>query len=156
VRGYDNVTFLRARALDIDTARRTVAATEGDLPYDYLIVAAGAVTNFFGNPGLEERAYALKTLDEALGLRNHILEVFERAALSDDEAERRRLMSIVIVGAGPTGVELASGIAELIAQVLRRDVPSLDVSEAQVTVVGMSSEVLETFAPGLRNAAHRG
>lgn len=155
VRGFDNATFLRARALDIDTAHRSVATTEGNLHYDYLVVAAGAVTNFFGNRGLEERAYALKTLDEALGLRNRILESFERAAACDDEVERRRLMSIVIVGAGPTGVELAGGIAELIDQVLRRDLPALDVNEAVVTIVGLSLEVLETFAPSLRDAAHR-
>jgi NADH dehydrogenase len=132
---------------DIDLDRRLVhVADEDDIPYDYLILAAGSSTSDFGIPGVEEYAFPLKTLPDAVRLRNHILTSFERAdampSLADDG-----LLTFVLAGGGPTGVELAGALSELIGQNLARDFPHLDVTKASVVLVEMLDHLLGGFSP---------
>ena len=109
-----NIHFLLAHARHIDTANKTVETDSGVLDYDYLILATGSVSATFGVEGVEKHAYFLKTLEEAVGLKNHIICCFEAAAREADEEKRKALLTFVIVGGGATGVEYAGALAELI------------------------------------------
>ena len=155
VRRGGNVDVRLGQVVGIDLGARRVHTDLGDLDYDQLIVAAGAVTNYFGNRSVEERAFGLKSLGEALALRNHLLANFERAAWTDDAGERRRLMTIAIVGAGPTGVELAGAFSELVHLVLRKDYPRLDLAAVRIVLLEGTDTVLAAFRPRLRDAALR-
>ena len=148
-----NVDFKVGRVTAIDIASRTVRTDEGDLVYDYLVVAAGSVNNFFGNHGAARHAFALKDLGEALALRNHVLARFEEASWADDPAIRRRLMSFVVVGGGPTGVEFAGALSELIHLVLRKDFPRLQLAEVEVHLVEAVDHVLGAFDTRLQEWA---
>ena len=135
---------------DIDLDQRLVhVADENDIPYDYLILAAGSSTSDFGIPGVDEHSFPLKTLPDAVRLRNHILTSFERAdampSLADDG-----LLTFVLAGGGPTGVELAGALSELIGQNLARDFPHLDVTKASVVLVEMLDHLLGGFSPTSR------
>ena len=124
-RDYDNVELFMAKALEIDGKRKVVVTNHGDISYDYLIVAAGATNNFFGMANVEKYAYGMKTIPEALHIRNHVLHMFERANKQiDNEEERRKMLSFICVGGGPTGVEEAGAIAELVA-VQKKEYPNL-------------------------------
>jgi NADH:ubiquinone reductase (H+-translocating) len=109
VRRHRNVSFRLARVTGIDLAARRLDTTAGEVEYDHLVVAAGAVNNYFGVDSAEEHGHGLKSLGEALAVRNHLLSCFERAAWTDDPVARRRLHTVVLVGGGATGVELAGG-----------------------------------------------
>jgi NADH dehydrogenase len=123
-----------------------------DLTYDHLIVAAGAVTNTFGIPGVEQHGFPLYNLEDAAALRNHVLERFEAAdaepSLIDDGA-----LTFVVVGGGPTGVEVAGALVELFGLVLRKDFRRLDVDRARVVLVEMTDDLLGPFAPVSRRHA---
>jgi NADH dehydrogenase len=143
------------RVTSVDTADREIELADGTrLAYDHLVLAAGAVTNDYGIPGVEEHAFGLKSLDDAVALRTHVLRWFERAAvdpsLVDDGA-----LTIVIGGGGPTGVELAGGMSELFGKVLVKDFPNLDVRRARVVLVEAADRLLGTFAPKLSSRAYR-
>jgi len=155
IRRCRNAHFRLARVESIDLEGRRVATGTGSVDYDYLIVAAGAVTNFFGNSSAADRAFGLKGLGEALALRNHLLQTFERAAWTDDVAERRRLHTITLVGGGATGVELAGAFSELIHLVLRKDFPDLDLSTVRIVLLEGTQTVLSAFRPRLQRAAVR-
>ena len=119
--------------VDLDTQQ--VQTENGPLEYDYLVLASGSINNFFGNDQLSQAAFGLKDLGQALALRNQVLSQFERASWSDDPQERRRLLTFVIVGGGPTGVEYAGALSELVALVLGKDFPYLDMAEVRVVLV---------------------
>lgn len=155
VRGQRNVTFHMGRLTAVDLDARCVETTSGSLPYDRLIVAAGSVNNFFANRSVEEHSYPLKELDDAMALRNHVLECFERAAVSGDAAERRRLETIAVVGAGPTGVECSGAFAELTGLVLRRDFRGSAMETVDIELLEAAPAMLGTFAPPLQAAARR-
>ena len=104
----------------------------GTLTYDYLIIATGSETNFFGNKGIEKNSMAMKTIPQSLNLRSLILENFEQALLTDDIHERDALMNFVIVGGGPTGVELAGALAEIKKGILPKGYPDLETRRAQI------------------------
>ena len=123
LRPLPNVDFLMAEVSRIDFEGRVVETNAGPVSYDYLILAAGSTTNFFGVQGAEH-AYPLKTLDEAIRLRNHILCCFERSVPLSDPEQRRKRLSFAIVGGGPTGVEFAGALAELLAARFGRIIPS--------------------------------
>lgn len=150
-----NVDFRVATVESIDLDRRLVHTAEGDIGYDRLVLAAGSVNNFFGNHSAEANAFALKDLGESLAIRNQVLEAFEEAAWSNDEERRRRLMSFVIIGGGPSGVELAGAFHELIHLVLRKDFPRLDLGQVRVTLVEAIDHVLGAFPPNLQRSAAR-
>jgi NADH dehydrogenase len=155
LRRHRNVDFRMADVKTIDLDRRYVIAGRDRIPYDYLILAAGSETNFFGNEQLERHAYGLKDVEQAHRLRNHILAVFEAAAAERDIERRRALLSFVIVGAGPTGCELAGSLAQLIRAPLTKDFPTLDLErDSQVVLVQGGGTVLPPFPEKLRNEAH--
>src|SRR5205085_5737840 len=120
------------------------------LPYDYLIIAGGSETRWFGIPGVDEHAMPMKTLEDATILRGHVLALFERAAADPEEIDEGAL-TFVIVGGGPTGVELAGAFVELF-EVLDRDFHHLDVSRARVVLVEATDKLLNGFTPKLQQS----
>lgn len=142
-RGQDNFTFRMAEVLAIKPEVRSVSTSIGDVHYDYLVLATGAKTSFFGMKDFEAFALPMKTLGDAVDLKNTILDDFERAELTTSLEERDRLMTFVIIGGGPTGVELAGAICELKALVLPRDHPELDFKKMQVHLVDMEERLLK-------------
>lgn len=136
------VRFLMARVEQIDRASKHVVTTMGSFDYDYLIVAAGGQTNYFGNREIEQHSFGLKNLNDAEQLRNHLLSMFERAAYERDPQVRQALHTFVVVGGGPTGVELAGAIRELVKHVLVRDFPQLENSQVQVILLEATDKVL--------------
>ncbi len=152
----DNARAIRARVTGIDVDRRLVEIDTGDpLPYDHLVVALGAVTNDFGVPGVAENAFGLKSAEDAIRLRTHLLHSFEDATRLDDPAERIAATSVVVVGGGPTGVEMAGGMAELYHRVLHRDFPELDVPSARIVLLEGQDRVLGSFSRKLQTRACR-
>lgn len=135
IRGWKGVRFRLAEVAGVDFEKRLVRLSDGEVGYDYLIIAAGGATNFFGLQSVEQRAFQLKGLGHAVRLRNHILNVFEQADREDDPDRRRALMTFVIVGGGPTGVEFAGALEELIHHELSRDFPGLDMGESRILLL---------------------
>lgn len=150
IRKWRNVNFLLARVERIDRAARRLDTTMGPIEYDHLIIAAGGTTNFFGMAAVERHSYALKTLDDAEVLRNHILTVFERAAHETDPNLRAALHTFVIVGGGPTGVELAGALRELIKHVLIRDYQNLSERDVRVILLEATGNVLAAMPAKLQ------
>src|SRR5947209_8476880 len=131
-RNYRNVDFQMVEVRGVDFEKRLVLTGGEPVRYDYLVLAAGSTNNYFGNNALASETCGLKDIDEAEELRNRLLSAFEQAVREVDPERRRRLLTFVIVGGGPTGVELSGALSELIRFVLARDYPSLDVSQARV------------------------
>lgn len=156
LRRLPNVDFAMAEVAGLDLDGRRVLTENGPIPYDYLVVATGSATHYFNVPGAQEHAFPLKTLQQAIALRNHIVARFERAAQEADPARQRRALTFVIVGGGATGVEFAGALAELIHGPLRRDYPRLDLSEVSVIVVEATDSLLAGLPAKLgRYAARR-
>ncbi len=130
-----NFFFRMARVERIDAEQQKVYTSIGEISYDYLVVAVGTQTNYFGNQKIQQLAFPLKQVPQALNLRSHILQNFEKAVTSDSEEEVDRLTNFVIVGGGPTGVELAGAMGELKKYVLPRDYPELDFKVMKVYLV---------------------
>ena len=148
-----NVTFRQGTVTGVDWERRVVSLAGGpDLPFDHLVVAAGATVTWFGTPGAAEHGFALYTLHDAARLRNHVLRRFEAADADPTELDRGGL-TFVVVGGGPTGVETAGALAELFAMVFRKDYPDLPVSRARVVLVEMQDHLLHPFGPASRQHA---
>ena len=148
-----NLRVQRGEVTGVDWERRRVLlADQRDLPFDHLVVAMGAVATWFGVPGAEEHAIPLYTLDDAVTLRNHVLERFE-AADADPTLVDRGELNFVVVGGGPTGVETAGALAELFSVVFRRDYPSLGVSRARVVLVEARDALLAPFHASSQRAA---
>lgn len=155
-RNRRDVEIMMAELTGVDRARRLVTLT--GLPpvaYDTLVLATGSVYSWFGHEDWAARAPALKSLDDALALRNRLLDAFERAELSQDPAETRRLMTFVVVGAGPTGVEMAGAIAELAHNTLDRDFRRIRPSESRIVLCDAGSHVLAAFPQRLSEYAAR-
>ncbi len=149
-----NVDVLMAELTGIDRAKRLVLLEGAEpVPYDSLILATGSVYSWFGHEEWSARAPALKTLSDALSLRARLLDAFERAETCADAAEARRLLTFVVVGAGPTGVELASSIAELAHHTLARDFRHIRPSEARIVLCDAGTAVLSGFPSRLSNYA---
>lgn len=132
---HQNIYFRMATVFTIDQEENKIISNVGELQYDYLIIAAGSKTNFFGQNEKFEKAFPLKQIPQALDFRSHILQNFEEAVLSSDEDKIERLMNIVIVGGGPTGVELAGALGELKKHVLPNDYPDLDFNKLNIYLV---------------------
>jgi NADH dehydrogenase len=155
IRPLHNADFRQASITGVDLDGRRLLTDHGPIAYDYLVLATGAQTDYFGNASLAERAMGLKDLDEGLALRNRILSQFEASRWSDDPDRRRELLSFAVVGGGPTGVEMSGAISELIRLVLRRDYRDLDINEVRVVLIEAAPYVLGAFVPSLREAARR-
>ncbi len=150
-----NVTVLMAEVTGVDTARRCVLTTAQALPYDMLVLASGATHSYFGHDEWAPLAPGLKRIEDATGIRRRVLLAFERAELAEDEAERRRLTTFVLVGGGPTGVELAGATAELARQALPLDFRRVDPRRARVILVEAGPRILPAFPPHLSAYAAR-
>jgi NADH dehydrogenase len=148
-----NVNVLLDEVTDFDLAGKRVILCKNILSYDYLVLALGGVTSYFSHPEWEQFAPGLKTLDDALHIRNNILLAFEKAESERDPAEQVRLMTIVIVGGGPTGVELAGACAELARHVLKRDFDHVDPALARIILVEGSPTLLSYLPPDLQESA---
>lgn len=144
--GYDNFFFRLAEVQEIKKESRRLVTSIGELSYDYLVVATGSKTNYFGNKELEQNAMSMKTIPQSLNLRSLILENFEQALLTDDYHERDALMNFVIVGGGPTGVELAGALAEIKKGILPKDYPDLDTRRAQINIVQGGDRLLNAMS----------
>ncbi len=148
-----NAEVLLAEVTQVDLAGRVVHTDAGPEPYDYLVLAAGARTSYFGHPEWEKHAPGLKDLEDAIDIRHRVLLAFEAAERARDPAERERLLTFVIIGGGPTGVELAGALAELSRTVLAQDFRNIDPASARVVLVDGGDRVLATFSPELSAAA---
>ncbi len=155
LRPLRHCTFRQASVVGADLERRVVVTDRGEVAYDYLVLAAGSESNYFGKRSLEERSLGLKQLPEAMAIRNWVLQSFERARWTADADERRALQTFAVVGGGPTGVEYAGALAELIRLVLVKDYPELDLSEVRVVLMEGSRSLLGAFHPRLQAAAAR-
>lgn len=147
----DEFYFRMAEVQKVDSDNRRIITNIGSLKYHILILATGSATNFFGNESLEGNSMSMKTIPEALDIRSLLLQNFEKALYTDDLNERRRLMNIVIVGGGPTGVELAGAVSELKKHILPRDYPDLDFRWMEVKLLEGSDRVL----PGMAEISSR-
>ena len=140
-------TFYRLAVVEsVDSGKKMVSTSIGNLSYDKLVIATGAGNNFFGNKTIEENAIPMKSLTEALDLRSKILENFELALNTQDLNKREELMNFVIVGAGPTGVELAGALAELKNKILPKDFPDLDLRKMKIHLIEAAPRVLSAMS----------
>ena len=154
-RGSRNVRVLRAEVTGIDFDRKAVRTADGgEHAYDRLVIAAGSTTNYFGLESVERTALGLKDLPEALELRNHILSALEQATQAGEE-EAARWLTFVVVGGGPTGVEYAGALAELVRAVLPNEYPELAARTVRIVLVEGLDEVLPTFPADLGREARR-
>ncbi len=149
VKRQQNTQVLLAEVADFDVPNRRVILRDGSLAYDTLIVAAGAGHHYFGHPEWEEHAPSLKTVDDATAIRRRILLAFEQAEREADPERRRGWLTFVIVGGGPTGVELAGAIAELAHHTLRKEFRTIDPAAAHILLVEGVDRVLPSYPPSL-------
>ena len=152
---YDNITVLLGEVRGVDTAQRVVHMDDRTIAYDFLILATGARHAYFGHDEWERFAPGLKRIEDAIEIRRRILLAFERAECEDDEDERRRLMNFVVVGGGPTGVEMAGAMAELARRALARDFKHIDPRTARIILVEAGPRVLPTFPESLSREAEQ-
>ena len=156
LRGRTDITIRMNEVRGINLAEGRVQLAQGELSYDRLVIALGGQNSYFGHDKEWARhAPGLKSLDDALGIRRRVLTAFERAETETDPDRRRELMTIVLVGAGPTGVELAGTFAELCRRVLRRDFTHIDPAEARVLLIEAGPRVLPSFTESLSASAKR-
>ena len=146
-----NVQFLLAHARRIDRQNHRIETDIVALDYDYLIIGTGSVTSTFDIPGVAEHAYFLKTLEEAVALKNHIICCFEAASRETEADKRKALLTFVIVGGGATGVEYSGALAELISGPMVKDYPSIDFSEVTITLLEAAQSLVAPMPDNIRN-----
>jgi NADH:ubiquinone reductase (H+-translocating) len=150
-----NCQVLMGEVTNIDVARRRVQIVDREIEYDLLVVAAGATHSYFGHPEWEQYAPGLKTIEDATEIRRRILTAFEAAERTENPEQRRRLLNFVIVGAGPTGVELAGALAEIARHSLKNDFREIDPAVAQVVLIEAGERVLPVYPPELSTKAEK-
>lgn len=153
VRGLRRLEFRMVEVAGVDLAGRRVLTDAGSMDYDALILAPGAETDDFGLPGVRRHAFELKQAADGVALRNHILRCFERAVLEEDAARRQALLTLAVVGGGPTGVEMAGALAELTRLVLAKDYPGLAVDEVRIVLLEAAGRLLTGMPPRLSAVA---
>ena len=146
IQEYKDFYFRLTAVKEIDTVNQKVIAEIGDLHYDYLVIATGSKTNYFGNKDIERYSMAMKTIPQSLNIRSLILENFEQAVLTKDESEKNSLINFVLVGAGPTGVELAGALAEMKKAILQKDYPDLDIAKMEINLIQSGDRILNTMS----------
>ena len=147
--------FRMAEVENINTENNTISTSIGSLKYDYLVIATGTRTNFFGNESIAENSMPMKTVPQALNIRSLILQNIEQADITVDEVQRKRLLNFVIAGAGPTGVELAGALAEFRKGILENDYPELDEDEMNVHLIEGQNRVLPPMSETVSKKAQR-
>jgi NADH dehydrogenase len=155
LRRQSNVSVLLAEAIGVDFASRRVLLRDGEIPYDYLVIATGGKTSYFGHDEWEKFAPGLKDLDDAVEIRRRVLLAFEGAEKETDPARRKDLLTFIVVGGGPTGVELAGSIAELARFVLDRDFRRISPRAAEILLLEAGERILPSFSPELSASAER-
>ena len=155
LRRQKNAEVLLAEALDLDPSRRRVILDRDDLPYDSLVVATGASHSYFGHDEWEAIAPGLKSLEDATRIRHKILYAFEAAEREPDPDLRRRWLTFVIVGAGPTGVELSGALAEIANDALRNEFRSIHPEESRIFLLDALPRVLTAYSEALSHSAER-
>jgi len=155
VRDQRNVTVHMGEVLQIDTDARQVILSDRRISYDYLLVASGATHAYFGRDDWEQFAPGLKTLDDAFLIRRRVLSAFEEAEAATSAAERDACLTFAVIGAGPTGVELAGTLAEIARHTLARDFRHIDTSKARILLIEAGPRVLSTFTEALAEKARR-
>ncbi|TXI66224.1 NAD(P)/FAD-dependent oxidoreductase [Flavobacterium sp. UBA6195] len=155
VQEYKDFYFRLAEVRDIDPENNIIYADIGDIKYDYLVIATGSKTNYFGNKEIERNSMAMKTIPQSLNIRSLILENFEQALLTNDIDERHSLMNFVLVGGGPTGVELAGALAEMKKAILPKDYPDLDVRKMEINLIQGSNRVLDSMSENASEKAEK-
>ena len=153
IQGYKDFYFRLTSVKEIDTENKKIISEIGDLSYDFLVLATGSKTNFFGNKEIERNAMSMKTIPQSLNIRSLILENFEQAVLTADETDKNCLINFVLVGAGPTGVELAGALAEMKKAILQKDYPDLDISKMQINLIQSGDRILNTMSEASSAAA---
>ena len=155
VQEYKDFYFRLAEVREIDAKNNTIYADIGELKFDYLVIATGSKTNYFGNKEIERNSMAMKTIPQSLNIRSLILENFEQALLTNDIDERHSLMNFVLVGGGPTGVELAGALAEMKKAILPKDYPDLDVRKMEINLIQGSNRVLDSMSENASEKAEK-
>lgn len=153
-RNKSNVYIRLANIISVDAGSNTIVTNIGEFTYDYLVLAIGCTTNFFGNNEIERNSLTLKTTYDAISIRNHILETFENI-ISAKDSEKEALMNMVIVGAGPTGVELAGAFAEIKKNILPKDYPRIDFSKLRIILIEGSNDTLGNMSRTAKAASAR-
>ena len=143
---YKDFYFRLTSVAEIDTKNQKVISEIGELHYDYLVLATGSKTNFFGNKEIERNAMSMKSIPQSLNIRSLILENFEQAVLTKDDSEKNSLINFVLVGGGPTGVELAGALAEMKKAILQKDYPDLDINKMQINLIQSGDRILNTMS----------
>lgn len=151
LRRSPNVHFLMAEVEQVDLAARCLKTNRGFIPYDHLVIATGSETQYLGVPGAAEHGFSMRTLRESITLRNHILHCFEQAVHECHPEQLQQLLTFVIVGGGPTGVELAGALVELVRGPLRRDYPTLDIRQVRIVMIQSGDRPLVNLPPQLGN-----
>ncbi|MFK7113234.1 NAD(P)/FAD-dependent oxidoreductase [Flavobacterium oreochromis] len=145
IQGCPDFYFRLTTVKEIDTNTQKVLSEIGYIYYDYLVIATGSKTNYFGNKEIERNSMSMKTIPQSLNIRSLILENFEEAVLTKDEIERNALMNFVLVGGGPTGVELAGALAEMKKVIFQKDYPDLDIQKMQIHLIQSGDRILNTM-----------
>ena len=153
--GRKDFFFRMAEVKSVDSAKKTINTTVGEIEYDYLVLAFGAKTNFFGNKDIEATTLPMKSVSEAMKLRNTILRNLELALTEEDPARKQALMNIVVVGGGASGVEIAGAVAEMKKNIITRDYPDLDSSQMHIYLVNAGDRLLAAMDPVSSKRAER-
>ena len=153
--GQQNFFFRMADVQRVETERNAVITSVGEIHYDFLVLATGSLTNFFGIESIEKNAMQIKSIPNALNLRSFIFQNFEKALLTEDPLEKQALMNIVVVGGGPTGVEISGSLAEMRKHVLPKDYPELDLRAMQIFLVEAGAAVLGPMSKKSQDNAKR-
>ena len=153
LRGQKNFDFRLVEVTRVDFIGRRLETSNGPISYDFLVLAAGGETNFFGMESLQRSSLSLKDIPDAIAIRNQVLTCFEKAMLEPDAEQRRSLLTFVVVGGGPTGVEMAGALSELIRLVLVKDYPKLNIKDVRILLLEATDKLLPALPERLREAA---
>jgi NADH dehydrogenase len=154
-RKQKNLTFQMGEVTAIDFESKYVKLNGSVIAYDYLILAVGGETNFFGMESVRQNGFQIKDIESAVSTRNHLLKMFEFASREADTEKRKAMLTFVVVGGGPTGVEISGALAELISHVMKREYPTLDIREARVILLEAGNALIASYPDELRKATHR-
>jgi NADH dehydrogenase len=153
LRAQKNFDFRLVDATRVDFGARRLETSAGPIAYDYLVLAPGGETNFFGLDSMQRHGLGLKDIPDAIAIRNHVLTCFEQAMLEPDAERRRALLTFIVVGGGPTGVEMAGALSELIRLVLVKDYPRLNIKDVRILLLEATDRLLPALPERLREAA---
>jgi len=151
-RKQKNLTFQMGEVTEVNLESKYIKMDGSVIAYDYLVLAVGGETNFFGNKSVEQNGFQLKSIQSAIAVRNHLLNTFEEANREADIDKRKALLTYVVVGGGPTGVETSGALAELITHIMTRDYPHMDLSEVRVLLLEAGPNVMASYPDELRKS----